>query len=300
MSFLSPDTSRNGSEVFALGVQKRNELVRFDRSSKQFVPYLSGMSAEGVAFSKDGQWITYVAIPQGTLWRSKLDGSERLQLSFPPLQVASPRWSPEGTQIAFMGRVPGKLWQIYVVSAQGGTPQQVVSDERNESEPDWSPSGNQLVFSQLPEVESTAANKGSVRILDLKTRQISIVPKSEGLYWARWSGDGRYIAASTAHQSALSLFAVASQKWAALSRLGGVILGWSRDDRFIYFEHDNDIYRARVSGGELEPAVSLKSIQRGTGILGFQSWTGLAPDDSVLLLREASHQEIYSLTLGLP
>src|SRR5579872_900685 len=73
MSFLSPDASRNGRDIFALGVQRKNELVRFDSLSKQFVPYLSGMSAEGVDFSKDGQWITYVAIPQGNLWRSKLD-----------------------------------------------------------------------------------------------------------------------------------------------------------------------------------------------------------------------------------
>ena len=299
ISFLSPDTSRNGSEVFALGVQKKNELVRFDPLSKQFAPYLSGMSAEGVAFSKDGQWITYVEIPQGTLWRSKLDGSARLQLSFPPLQTASPRWSPDGTQIAFMGRLPGKLWQIYVVSAQGGTPQQVVSDEYNEGEPDWSASGNQLVFSQFPEVESKPPNNGSVRVLDLKSHQISILAKSEGLYWARWSGDGRYITAATADQSALFRFAVLPRKWTTLSHLGGVILGWSRNDRFVYFEHDNAIYRASVDGGGLEQVVSLKSIQRGTGILGFQSWTGLAPDDSVLLLREASHQEIYSLTLGL-
>ena len=141
MSFLSPDASRKGRDIFAHGVQRKNELVRFDSLSKQFVPYLSGMSAEGVAFSKDGRWITYVAIPQGNLWRSKLDGSEPLQLSFSPLQVVSPRWSPDGTHIAFMGRLPGKLWQIYVVSAQGGTPQQVVSDEYNEGEPDWGPTG---------------------------------------------------------------------------------------------------------------------------------------------------------------
>ena len=301
MSFLSPDASRNGRDIFALGVQRKNELVRFDSLSKQFVPYLSGMSAEGVAFSKDGQWITYVAIPQGSLWRSKLDGSEPLQLSFSPLQVASPRWSPDGTQIAFMGRLPGKLWQVYVVSAKGGTPQQVVSDEYNEGEPDWAPTGKKLVFSQFPEVENTSPGKGSIRVLDLNTHQISIVPGSEGRYWAHWSPDGRYIAAASAEgQGALSVFEVAPQKWTTLSQVGGAILGWSRNNRYIYFDHNNAIERVTASGGNLETVVSLKGIQRGTGILGFQSWAGLTPDDSVLLLREASHQEIYSLALDLP
>jgi len=130
LSFLGPDVSRDGKKLFALGIQSKNELVRYDLVSKQFVPYLSGMSAEGVDFSKDGQWVTYVAIPQGTLWRSKLDGSERMQLTFPPLQVASPRWSPDGNQIAFMARLPANLWQIYLVSAGGGSPQQVVAGSK--------------------------------------------------------------------------------------------------------------------------------------------------------------------------
>jgi len=141
MSFLSPDASRKGRDIFAHGVQRKNELVRFDSLSKQFVPYLSGMSAEGVAFSKDGRWITYVAIPQGNLWRSKLDGSEPLQLSFSPLQVASPRWSPDGTHIAFMGRLPGKLGKSMSCPPKAALPSKVVSDEYNEGEPDWGPTG---------------------------------------------------------------------------------------------------------------------------------------------------------------
>ncbi len=61
MSFLAPNPSRDGKSLFALGIQSKNELVRYDAGSKQFVHYLSGMSAEGVNFSRDGQWMTYVA-----------------------------------------------------------------------------------------------------------------------------------------------------------------------------------------------------------------------------------------------
>ena len=45
--------------------------------------------------------------------------------------------------------------------------------------------------------------------------------------------------------------------------------------------------------------VRLKGIQRGTGILGVKSWAGLTPDNSILLLREASTEEIYALD-GMP
>lgn len=299
MSFLGPDASRDGKQLFALGVQSKNELVSYDSRSRQFLRYLSGLSAEGVAFSRDGQAITYVAIPQGTLWRSKLDGSERVQLSFPPLQVAAPQWSPEGKQIAFMGRFPGNRWQIYTVPADGGNPQQVVSDQKNEGDPDWSPKGDLLVFSELPELAGGNGNDGVIRVLDLKTHHTSILPQSHGLYSARWSLNGEYIAASTADEDKLSIFNFAFQKWRTISQFGGTILGWSRDNH-IFFERNNAIYRTDLQGRGPEEILNLKGIQRGTGILGFKSWAGLAPDNSVLLLREASNEEIYSLKWQAP
>ena len=300
MSFLAPNPSRDGKSLFALGIQSKNELVRYDAGSKQFVRYLSGMSAEGVNFSRDGQWVTYVAIPQGTLWRSKLDGSERLQLSFPPLEVALPRWSPDGKQIAFMGRRPPQLWQIYVVPAEGGSPQQVVSDDENEGAPDWGPSGSLLVFSQLPELETNGAKDMVVHSLELKTHQAAVLPGSAGLYSAHWSSDGRYIAASTTDDSRLMTFELATGKWKTLCQPGGRILGWSRYDGQVYYENNGSIYRSSAGRGYPQRVASIKGIQRGTGILGFMPWAALSPDDSVLLMREASSEEIYALRWETP
>ncbi len=300
MSFLAPNPSRDGTSLFALGIQSKNELVRYDAGSKQFVRYLSGMSAEGVNFSRDGQWVTYVEIPQGTLWRSKLDGSERLQLSFPPLEVALPRWSPDGKQIAFMGRRPPQLWQIYVVPAEGGSPQQVVSDDENEGVPDWAPSGSLLVFSQLPELETNGAKDMVVHSLELKSHQASVLPGSTGLYSAHWSSDGRYIAASTTDDSRLMTFEPATGEWKTLCQPGGRILGWSRYDGQVYYENNGIIYRSNAGRGYPQRVASIKGIQRGTGILGFMPWAALSPDDSVLLMREASSEEIYALRWDTP
>ena len=66
-------------------------MVRYDVKLHAFVPYLGGISAVFLDFSKDGQWVAYVAYPQGTLWRSRIDGSEALQLTFPPVSVIYPR-----------------------------------------------------------------------------------------------------------------------------------------------------------------------------------------------------------------
>jgi Tol biopolymer transport system component len=96
LALSSPLPSRDGKKLFVVGEADRGELVRYDLNSGQFVPFLGGISADFLAFSKDGQWVAYVSYPEGTLWRSKADGSERLQLTFGPGNPIMPRWSPDG------------------------------------------------------------------------------------------------------------------------------------------------------------------------------------------------------------
>ena len=142
--------SRDGKRLFAVGGNYKGRLARYDTVSKQFVPYLSGLSAEGVTVSHDGRWVAYTAFPEGTLWRSRLDGSERVQLSFPPGVAALPRWSPDDTQIAFVGWKGSEKFRIYLVAATGGTPRRAMSSTVT-ANPSWDPSwsgGRRLAFDQ--------------------------------------------------------------------------------------------------------------------------------------------------------
>src|SRR5215469_3238492 len=101
MDLAGPLPSRDGKKLFVVGRTRRGELVRWDSNSHRFAPFLSDISAQDVSFSKDGQWVAYATYPEGTIWRSRVDGSQRLQLSFPPLYGMLPRWSPDGKQIVF-------------------------------------------------------------------------------------------------------------------------------------------------------------------------------------------------------
>lgn len=183
------DPSSN-EKIWALGVQPAGEFVKYDSVSKRFLSLLPGVSGTDLDFSQDGKWVAYVAVPEGTLWRSRADGSDRLRLSDPPLQAALPHWSPDGKQIVYMSVESGKTWKILVVPTSGGSPQQLIGEDRNQVDPGWSPDGKQIVFG-----EEWSANNPVIQILDLNTHQISTIPGSERLFSPRWSPDGRYIAA---------------------------------------------------------------------------------------------------------
>jgi len=297
LSYSMPVPSVDGKKLFAIGSQPRGELGRFNQKTQQFEPYLSGISADGVDFSRDGQWVTYTSYPEGSLWRSKSDGSDRLRLTFPPTQAFLPRWSPDQKQIVFMAALPGKPLKNYLVSADGGTPQQLLPEEQNgELDPTWSPDGTSLVFWS----PRTGNMPGTVNILDLRTHKVSVVPGSERLSSPRWSPDGRYIAATSGGWN-LMLFDFKAQKWVELARSTAAYQNWSRDGNYIYFHSfgsDTALYRVRVSDHKLEKIVSLKGIRLTIGTFG--TWCGLAPDDSPLVLRDVGSQEIYALDLQLP
>ena len=107
MNSQAPLPSKDGTKVFFIGATRHSELVRYDTKSDAFAPYLGGISAEGVTFSPDGKRIAYVSYPEGGLWVSNTDGSDRRELTFSPTEVGLPHWSPDGKQIAFTSREPG-------------------------------------------------------------------------------------------------------------------------------------------------------------------------------------------------
>ena len=119
MNYYQPLPSRNGKTIFAIGTLPSGELVRYDAKQKDFVPFLGGLSADHLEFSRDGQWIAYVTLPERTLWRARSDGSESFQLTFPPMQVDSrPHWSADGKRITFGAKLPGELMRLYTISPE--------------------------------------------------------------------------------------------------------------------------------------------------------------------------------------
>jgi len=290
--------------IFVVTAQLRGELVRFDSASHRFTPYLSGISAMGVDFSRDGKWVTYGTYPEGTLWRSKVDGSERLHLTFPPRLAIQPRWSPDGSRIAFAARQPDKPFSVYTISADGGSPERPIPGDRDTCDATWSPDGESLLFGRFPGDEPPGIGRMDLEIVDLRTHAVSKVPGSEELWSPRWSRDGRHMLAFTRAGERLLVFDVKAQKWTEVAKMGVAYPEWSRAGDYIYFllgtptaGQQGGLSRVRITDHKLEQVVSLKDFRQAPGWGG---WAGLAPDDSPLLLRDSGTQDIYALDWQAP
>jgi eukaryotic-like serine/threonine-protein kinase len=298
MSLSKPLPSKDGQKIFVIGETYRGELMRYDSKSGQFAPFLSGISAEYVAFSKDGQWVAYVSYRDGILWRSKLDGSERLQLTYPPMYPLLPRWSPDGKKIIFFefALSTDTPARIYEVTPDGGSPRALLPEDHSQQlDPNWSPEGTKIVFAGESNDPSSA-----IHVLDLATHQISTLPGSESLYSPRWSPDGRYISAFSADSKTLLLFDFQTQKWTSLAAGSLSWLNWSHDGQYVYvldFGGKDAVVRIRVSDHKIEPVVDIKNFS-ATGRYG--SCLSLAPDDSPLLLRDTGAQDVYSIDWQAP
>jgi Tol biopolymer transport system component len=293
--------SRDGRQLFAVGDQRKGKLARYDTELKQFVPYLSELSAESVALSNDGKWIAYVAYPEGTLWRSRVDGSERMQLTFPPMRAAVPRWSPDASQIAYFAWTRNAPPKVYVVPAAGGAPRRPTKSDSAELDPSWSPDGSKLAFGSGPSFVSAASDSALIQLVDLATGKITRLDGSKGLYSPRWSPDGRYIAAVSFDSRTLMLLDTVTGEWSALVKSPTTFIGWpnwTADSRWLSFQQGDQILRVSVADRHVEPVATPPSIDAAQGLLG--EWIGATPAGAPLVLLDAGTHDIYALDWDAP
>lgn len=307
-SYQQPLPSRDGKSVFAIGGAHQTELSRYDLATRHFVPYLplDGTPATQVDFSWDRRWIAYVKLPERSLWRSKADGSEKLQLTFPPDEAGLPHWSPDGTQVAFMENKGGHF-KVCLIPADGGAKaQELIPGDGQQGAPTWSKDGKRIVFGE-PLSTQRASPSMSIHLLNLETHKLSTLPGSSGRWTARWSPDGRYIAAlglgkderSLNVSQSLWLFDLATQTWRMLAAINDINEPtWSRNSRYIYLDVTGAglaLYRVRIVDRNLERLASLKGIDRSS-----DNWTGVAPDGSPLIVHDTLIQEVYALEIEWP
>jgi len=290
--------AKNGSVLYLL-VQSawRGQLLKYNSADKSFEVLLPGLSAGYPTFSPDGQWISYIDTYQ-VLWKSRADGTERVKLSNGIQYAQLSSWSPDGQKIAFMGLKPGKLWRIFIVGRDGGEPKEAVIGDDNQGTPTWSPDGKKIAYGNVMCHETQSC---WIRVLDLEKGTVEKVPGSHGFRTARWSPDGKWIAALISETHKLMLFDYKSQQWRTLAgSVTGDTIAWSRDSQFVYADSSQGekpvIERFRVRDGVRSTAVDLAELQKVPGQM--DSWFGLTPDGTPILVHRFTASEVYAVDLG--
>jgi serine/threonine protein kinase len=296
VSYSSFAASRDGKQIFAIGEQRRGEMVHYDPRAREFVPYLGGISAFDPTFSRDGKWVAYFSYPEHALWRSRADGSDRLQLTYPPLIVTFPRISPDGSKVAFS--TPEH--KAYVVSMNGGTPKKLAE---NANAPDWSPDGTLLaVTSGVPSTESSGGYDQS-RIVDLRSGKVSVVPDSQGTI-GPWFPTQDTLIAAASDSSKFVLFDFKTRKWTDLIASPDRFVNWegSSDGKyFLYSTGGNNptIFRMRLADHAVEEISSRKNLRVvDDPYVGTQ--VSMGADNSAVVTRDIGTQEVYAISVKWP
>lgn len=233
----SPTLSPDLHHLYAMGEQSRLYLTMLSRN---FEPVLRDLSVSSMSVSHDGEWIAYTLHPEGTLWKSRLDGSERVQLSAPGEFAKSPQWSEDDRSLIYVREENGGN-TIARVNAAGGGSRTTIPGIRDVSQIAYAPVGKKIAF------EAQAGSnhfESAISILKLDDHSIEVLPASSDLSSVKWSPDAHYLSAVTNDRSRLKLFDVSTQTWHDILSSGAIgAQAWDQKKNILYFiEAQNGSY----------------------------------------------------------
>jgi WD40-like Beta Propeller Repeat len=248
--------------------------------------------------SPDGQWLAWVQYPEGTLWKSRADGTAQQPLTSKPLEVHLPHWSPDGRRIVFVARSPEAPWMaLYVAAADGSATEVIVRPERKTDQywnPCWMPDST-ILFSRL-----LGRNPAGILQVDPRSRRVTAVPGAEALRWPSSSRLGDVLAYGGEIESLRYFVRLhGTDRW---EDVGPAKLGyphWTRDGTRVCGTGDPepvaclDIKTRQFTPFEVQPPFPLV-----TWIA--TAWAGLDAEDRPLVTADRSTIGFYALDWDAP
>jgi dipeptidyl aminopeptidase/acylaminoacyl peptidase len=289
LSYSEAMSGHDPNQIFAVANKDRAELVRYDLNTREFATIFPGTSVSDLTYSDDGAWVAYSSYPEHSLWRSRSDGTDRMQLTYPPMEVQEPRISPDGTKVAF-----GSYdYDAFVVDVSGGEPRKIVAQAQF---PVWSPDGRSLVLAKIhPDRKSF-----DYEIVDSLSGTRTPIPSSINTVGDVWI-DNNLLLASTRDFTKLVTFNRKTGKWTDFLTGSFTNCVVTHDGKYVVLATAGPepiLQRLRVADHHLETLTALKGFTR----LPHLSWTQLrvAADGSPIITRAADNSQIYALNVKWP
>jgi eukaryotic-like serine/threonine-protein kinase len=286
---LGATPGRDSTGLFVMGRIAQGAMQAYDSRQNRFIPYLGGLPASALIVSPDRKWMVYSDYPRHFLWRSRLDGSEKLQLT--GVYSWMPQWSPDSTSIAFSNKM-----EIYRVSVDGGAPEKLTSEGKAEVAPSWSPDGKSIAFNDFP----SPGRVNGLKVVDLATRKVSIMPGSEGFYVPSWSPDGEHMVAIAENPSRMVLYSARNRTWKDLKKFEAPwgYWVWSSDSKSVYVAmtqaspgEDRGIYRLTIVDSTWDRIAKFDGLTVSSD--GFEGFPCITPNGQLAMMSDTSAIQIY-------
>ena len=160
------------SAVFLLGVAGLTQPVRGQdmpaaEKTKPLMPEasLNLRSISDLQFSPDGTRLAFVVTEPAKdtdrarhIWLYDRHVGASRQFTYSQKSESSPRWSPDGKQLAFLSNREDDQQQVYLMRADGGEGLPITKGKRNVKSFEWSPDGKQIAF-LAPDAKTEAEEK---------------------------------------------------------------------------------------------------------------------------------------------
>jgi Tol biopolymer transport system component/predicted Ser/Thr protein kinase len=284
LNITDATAARDSKSLYVLGLVEAGAMQVFDPRAGKLVPFLGGLPASQLVVSPDRQWMAYSEYPSGHLWKSRVDGSEAVQLTDVPAWME--QWSPNGKWIAYSD------WRkIYRVSADGGAPQKLMTEGDNEVMPTWSPDGKSIIYNRF----DGFSEPDGLYVVDLASRKVTPMTDGEKFYIPAWSPDGRYLVAMAREPLRMVIYTVRTKQWRTLMQFDAPdgYYAWSPDSRTIYFSQTQThagMYRLSVPDGGRKRVSDIPD----TTVLN-EAFVSVTADGQPAIMSNAGAEQVYSL-----